>query len=223
MLVGVDEVGRGAWAGPLAVGVATGEVAIAGGILKRRHSESYYDSKALSPRQRLVLFHELQGRGLVFGIGYAAAPEIDALGLTGALSLAAERGLVDLASKTSMSIDGDCLLLDGKHNYLRRTNVTMIVGGDYLHPLIAAASIAAKLARDALMISMDEELPYWDFVSSKGYGSKRHRFGLLWQGPSIEHRRSFRPVRELGVPVSAQFFHLPSGKVDSCCEDSRSG
>jgi ribonuclease HII len=102
--------------------------------------------------------------------------------------------------------DDQLLLLDGKTNYVGGARVETIVGGDRVHPLIAAASIAAKVARDGLMVDLDFELPYWDFSSSKGYGSRRHRFGLAWLGASIEHRRSFRPVRELASPASGQFF-----------------
>ncbi len=212
MSVGIDEVGRGAWAGPLAVGVALGDERIAGHILRRRQTDSYYDSKALSPQRRRALHEQLQSAGLAFGVGYATALEIDTLGLTAALVVAAERGLVELERKTTATIGDHRLLLDGKHNYLQRSNVQMIVGGDRLHPLIGAASIAAKLARDAVMASLDQELPYWDFLASKGYGSKRHRFGLHWQGPSVEHRRSFRPVQALSAPLPTRFFSPQEAK-----------
>jgi ribonuclease HII len=151
---------------------------------------------------------QLREAGISFGVGFARASEIDVLGLTKALAVAAERGLQQLTSTLAVIPDDQWLLLDGNSNYLGGLRAQTIIGGDRAHPLIAAASIAAKVARDDLMKDLDLELPYWDFSSSKGYGSLRHRFGLIWQGPSVEHRHSFRPVRELATPVACRFFLL---------------
>ncbi|WP_298383520.1 ribonuclease HII [Ferrimicrobium sp.] len=205
MSVGMDEVGRGAWAGPLAVGAASGDIEAAAIVLKRSRGAGYYDSKALSAGRRQTLFARLADVGVVFGIGFASVVEIDALGLTHSLSLAAERALRELELRLPCPLGERTVYLDGTINYLTKVKVITLVGGDGIHPLIAAASIAAKLARDSLMIRLDAELPYWDFDSSKGYGSLRHRFGLSWQGPSVEHRRSFRPVHELRAPASTYF------------------
>jgi len=204
--IGIDEVGRGAWAGPLAVGAASGDLATAAQVLRRRRGEGFYDSKALSPQRREAALSQLRELGVSLAVGFASASEIDDLGLTKALAVAAQRGLQELNAMLAEPLDDQLLLLDGKTNYLEATHVETIVGGDRVHPLIAAASIAAKVARDGLMVDLDFELPYWDFSSSKGYGSRRHRFGLVWLGPSIEHRRSFRPVRELASPASGRFF-----------------
>jgi len=205
MSIGVDEVGRGAWAGPLVVGAASGDIEAASQILRRRDNDGYYDSKALSPQRRSAMAARLVAAGLVFGLGSATAHEIDAEGLTKALSLAAGRALVDLGPQLVTGIEDHQLLLDGAVNYLADAGAVMVVRGDRTHPLIAAASIAAKLARDEWMIMLDAELPFWDFRASKGYGSPRHRFGLSWLGPSVEHRRSFRPMSELQFPGGGHF------------------
>lgn len=207
MLIGIDEVGRGAWAGPLAVGAAGGDLTEVSQLLRRRSGEGYYDSKALTPKRRQSVLLQLRAAGVSYGVGFARASEIDLFGLTKALAMAAERALEQLSfTMTVASANPWHILLDGKSNYLGERQADTIVGGDRAHPLIAAASIVAKVARDELMKNLDDELPYWDFESSKGYGSMRHRYGLIWQGPSIEHRRSFRPVRELAMPCTAPFF-----------------
>lgn len=213
--IGIDEVGRGAWAGPLAVGAASGDPEAAAQVLRRRRrGEGFYDSKALSAQRREVALSQLREVGISFAVGFASASEIDTVGLTQALAMAARRGLQELASRLAEPRDEQLLLLDGKTNYLEGARVETIVGGDRVHPLIAAASIAAKVARDGLMVDLDFELPYWDLSSSKGYGSRRHRCGLVWLGPSVEHRRSFRPVQELTAPASGRFFSPRSAKLD---------
>ncbi len=199
--VGIDEVGRGSWAGPVVVAAAYGDQERAASILGC--GSGYRDSKALSPKRRASALAELSASGVCFVIGEASASEIDGIGLTGALRSAALNALAGLRASR--------ILLDGKHDYIREGPVTTLVGGDRLHPLIAAASIAAKVYRDDLMSRLDGELPWWDLAANKGYGSRRHLAALRAWGISTEHRLSFAPMRH--VPgCSGTAFMIEGGR-----------
>ena len=184
--VGLDEVGRGAWAGPVVVASARGDSKGVAEILSDGRG-GFVDSKILGPQRRLSKLDQLTSTGVSFGVGFVPAKVVDGVGLVSALRQAALLAL----GETTPSI----ILLDGDSNYLGSRNVETIVKGDVRDPLIAAASIYAKVARDQLMVELDAELPYWDFASNKGYGTWRHRCGLAAMGPSPEHRLSFEPVR----------------------------
>lgn len=187
--IGVDEVGRGAWAGPVVVAAAWGSPRAAHEVLGR--GAQVVDSKALSAPARLRCQQALGVRGIQTCIGMASALEVDTVGLQRALGQAAARALAEAP-------DGP-VHLDGCTSYLIDREALLVVGGDRRDPLVAAASIAAKLARDALMVALEEELPWWGFSRHKGYGTRTHRIALWGFGASVEHRLSVRPVAALAT------------------------
>ncbi|HKY75030.1 MAG TPA: ribonuclease HII [Acidimicrobiia bacterium] len=182
LVCGIDEVGRGAWAGPVTVGAV-----VIGSEPKR--IQKVRDSKELTLGQREALFPKIVGWALASAVGHASSAECDDLGMTAALRLAAERALAALA------VDGcvpDRIILDGNHDYLRRPDqVQTVIDGDALCLSVAAASIVAKVTRDRIMAAEAECYPGYDFESNRGYRSYRHRCALLGYGPTAIHRRSW--------------------------------
>jgi ribonuclease HII len=187
-VVGVDEVGRGAWAGPVVVGAAWGARAACERILADGNG-GFRDSKSLTPRARGQLRAALLAAGMGAAVGVASPQEVDEHGLAGALTLAAERALA--------GIEVALVLLDGRHPYVRAPRVECVVEGDRRCALIAAASIVAKLHRDAMMETLEAVLPGYGFATHKGYGTSRHREALAQLGPSAQHRLSVEPVAAL--------------------------
>ncbi len=183
--VGVDEVGRGAWAGPVVVGAVSGPTGPLEHLLSVGDG-SFQDSKALSPRRREAFVEAVWGDGFVIGLGSASPAEIDLLGLREALRRAAQRALE--------LVPAELVLLDGTDPYVGTRGVECVVHGDRRHPLIAAASIVAKVARDRLMVALDALAPHYGFARHKGYGTRAHRAALERYGPSPWHRRSVAPV-----------------------------
>ena len=182
MIVGVDEVGRGCWAGPVCVGAVVLNDALEGIV---------DDSKKLSFAQRQIIARLIKEQTTV-GLGWASAKCIDQHGLTAALKHAA---LLALAS-----IDGPIteILLDGNSNYLGDTRVRTIVGGDGIEPVIAAASVVAKVARDNYMqVVGRHRFAGYGFESHVGYGTAHHRAMLAEMGASTIHRMSWAPLRGL--------------------------
>lgn len=180
VIAGIDEVGRGAWAGPL-VAVAYIFHAIPAEI-------SVYDSKSLTDRRRHDLAASLLAIGDA-GYGLATASEIDAIGLQAAQYTAYERAITSLPMQPSL------ILLDGRPWHACPTEHEAIVGGDRLVASIAAASILAKVYRDDLMRRLvHRQLPNYGFNRHVGYGTAEHRQVLAACGPSTVHRRSFGPV-----------------------------
>jgi ribonuclease HII len=181
---GVDEVGRGAWAGPVSVGVA---VVTAG--CGRRIPRGVRDSKQLTCAQRELLFAPL-GRGVAsWAVGHASNDECDELGMTAAQRLAANRALDQL------DVVPDVLLLDGKFDFLRDGEsplpVHMIVKGDTSSKAIAAASVLAKVTRDRMMVLESEHYPWYGFESNRGYPAPSHKMALAAWGCTPIHRRSW--------------------------------
>lgn len=182
MLVGIDEVGRGSWAGPLLVVAAKAKTTLPVAVR---------DSKVLSRVQREQIFIELES-SCTFGEGWVEASEIDELGLTGAMKLGVARALSALSCKPSTSI-----IMDGTFNYCgdEYTNVTCIARADATHPIVSSASIYAKVKRDNLMTEMAQEYPGYGFDKHVGYGTKMHLEGLKKLGVSKIHRKSYKPVK----------------------------
>lgn len=182
LVCGVDEVGRGAWAGPVTVGA----VVIAPEpkrILKVR------DSKVLTPEEREAVYPRILGWAVAAGVGHASHVECDELGMTAALRLAGRRALAALAEAGCVP---DRIILDGNHDYLDLDGqVRTVVDGDAICLSVAAASIVAKVTRDRLMAAEAECYPGFDFGSNRGYPSPRHRCALLGYGPTAIHRRSW--------------------------------
>ncbi|WP_062526480.1 ribonuclease HII [Demequina rhizosphaerae] len=193
-VAGIDEVGRGALAGPVSVGVA---------VVTRCDAwpEGLTDSKLLSAARREALLEPLASFGVGRAVGHATAAEIDEVGIVAALRLAARRAL------DAIPVAVDAVLLDGTHDWLTpppadlfsdhadewdAPPVTMIVKGDRACASIAAASVLAKVERDALMAAAHEDHPEYGWDSNKGYGAASHLEALRAHGPSPLHRVSWK-------------------------------
>lgn len=187
-IVGFDEVGRGAWAGPLVVGAAAIRVDALTSFLDRRYELVVDDSKRLSRKRRESAIDVIHDHFIV-GLGSVSHREIDDFGLSYALTEGAARAfsVLDLPSPPAL------LLLDGKYDYLKVADslVLTIVGGDRRSAIIASASIVAKVNRDGVMADLDDEYPFWNFSSNVGYPSPRHRAAIEVYGLSAIHRRSW--------------------------------
>jgi ribonuclease HII len=180
-LAGVDEVGRGPLVGP---------VVAAAVILDRvRPIDGLADSKALTARRREALALEIRGRSLAFAVAEASASEVDALNIYHATHLAMRRAIDALVPAA------EYLLVDGNRLPGHHVPGQAVVKGDARHPAIAAASILAKVARDAGMVALDARYPDYGFARHKGYPTREHLAALERLGPLPEHRRSFGPVK----------------------------
>lgn len=176
-VAGLDEVGRGSWAGPLTVGAAI--------IPRDRRVYKIRDSKMLTEPQREALFGRIAAWCQSWAVGHASPAECDRLGMSAAQRLAARRALDGLGVKP------DQVLLDGKWDFVGTGNVRTIVRGDATSLTIAAASILAKVSRDRLMRSAAQSYPAYDFDRNKGYPGPRHRAALAASGPTPIHRTSW--------------------------------
>jgi ribonuclease HII len=190
-VAGVDEAGRGPWAGPVCAGavILAPDLEIAG----------LDDSKRLSPARREALAPEIRARALAWGVGFASAEEICALNILRATELAMRRAMAALTTAPVFA------LVDGNHAFDLGVPVRPVVKGDALCACIAAASILAKTARDAVMAEMDARHPGYGFAAHKGYGVPAHAAALQRLGPCPIHRLTWAPVRALarGPSVSA--------------------
>lgn len=180
-LAGVDEVGRG----PL-----VGSVVAAAVILDpSRPIPGLGDSKTLSPRRREALDAEIRDRALAFAVAEASPAEVDELNIFHATHLAMRRAIDGLEPAA------EYLLVDGNRLPGHHVPGQAVVKGDARHPAIAAASILAKVARDAQMRALDARHPDYGFARHKGYPTREHLAALERLGLLPEHRRSFGPVR----------------------------
>lgn len=180
VVVGIDEVGRGAWAGP---------VTVAALVPPPDHLRGVRDSKELTRPEREVVAARVRGWAVAIGVGHASYEECDALGMTAALRAAGRRALGQLAA---LGYEPDRIILDGNYDYLALgARVTTIVRGDATSLSVAAASCVAKVTRDALMREEAEHYPAYDFESNVGYPAPVHKSALAWYGPSAIHRRSW--------------------------------
>ncbi|MER6143866.1 ribonuclease HII [Streptomyces sparsogenes] len=178
IVVGIDEVGRGAWAGPVTVCAAVTGL--------RRPPAGLTDSKLLSPKKRTALAGELETWVTSYALGHASSEEIDALGMTAALRLAATRAL------DGLPVRPDAVILDGKHDYLGEPwRVRTVIKGDQSCVAVAAASVIAKVRRDALMAELGAAHADFRFGDNAGYPSPVHRAALMELGPTPYHRLSW--------------------------------
>lgn len=184
-VAGLDEAGRGALAGPVAVGAVILPWGSRVSSTSRR-LRGVRDSKQMTPAQREEAAPRIKQVALAWSVGFAPAEEIDALGIVTAVRLAALRALQDLG------ILPDYLLTDFRLE-LPELDIsqTSLVRGDACCFSIAAASVLAKTARDALMRELDEQIPGYGLGTHKGYGTRAHRLALQRMGHSPIHRRSF--------------------------------
>lgn len=186
-VAGIDEVGRGALAGPVTVGVA---------VLGKnvgQMPDKLSDSKLISKSVREALVPQLIEWVEQYSIGFASPSEIDDVGIINALRLAAKRALADL------TVTPDQLILDGKHNWLVHSeykelaelNVVTKIKADQTCASVSAASVLAKVERDRLMVSAADDYPEFGFAKNVGYGSAQHLAAIRKFGPTEFHRRSW--------------------------------
>lgn len=182
---GVDEAGRGAWAGPvIAAAVILHPDRVVAGI---------QDSKLLTMQQREYLFWQIQDQALALGVGEASVQEIEQYNILQATLLAMQRAVAQLATAPEL------VLVDGQHSPVLSYPVKTVIKGDQKVIAIAAASIIAKVTRDRLMIGYDQQLPQYGFAQHKGYGTKQHLYNLQQHGPAWLHRQTFKPLKKLLV------------------------
>lgn len=192
---GVDEVGRGSLSGPVSVGMVLVDASTG------PQPDGLKDSKLLAPATRERLVPEIIAWARGWAVGHASPAEIDDVGLIAALRLAGHRALAYLTTVP------DVVLLDGSHDWLswplqqdlfaenrlgpEIPPVRTLVKADLTCASVAAASVLAKVARDAIMLSLDEEFPVYGWRENKGYASPRHVDALREYGPCVHHRRSW--------------------------------
>jgi len=177
VVVGMDEVGRGAWAGPISVGAVV--------LPRDRRVYKVRDSKLLTGGERESLFDRIAGWCVAWAVGHADAAECDALGMSAAQRLAAQRAL------ESLGMGADAVVVDGSWDFAGHPRTLAIVGADRTCLSVAAASILAKVTRDRMMRAAAVDYPHWWFEDNKGYPGPRHQAALQWYGPSAIHRRSW--------------------------------
>ena len=179
VIVGIDEVGKGSWAGPLAVGAAV--LPLTGDLAGVR------DSKSITEKTREAMFETVGNWCTSWAVGYASHLECDALGMADAQRLATTRALAQL------TVIPDAAVVDGSWDFVTPLipKVVMQVKGDTSVLSIAAASILAKVTRDRLMRQLAVDYPLWSLDTNKGYPCHWHRTALQGYGPSAIHRRSW--------------------------------
>jgi ribonuclease HII len=188
VVVGVDEVGRGSWAGPVTAGAVI--------LPPRARLAGLADSKLLTAARREALDAVIRARALAVGLGWVSADELNDRGLSWAVKQSGLRALAELAAAF------DVVVLDGSHNYLRdaladgQISETHVKADQKVAP-VAAASVIAKVARDRYMIELAAQYPGYGFETHKGYGAKLHRQAIDELG-MIDgiHRTSWKPFRE---------------------------
>ena len=196
MILGIDEVGRGPYAGPLVIGAC-----ILGDWQNSENAEwikKLTDSKKLSAKRREELYALIKEKALATATGWVSSTEIDEVGLSEALRLATRRA-VEQIQKTKVPFSE--IIIDGTMNFLAGTKLEKYVStlkkGDFLVKEISAASILAKVERDNYMAKLDAVYPEYGFGKHVGYGTAAHQKAMEEFGLTPEHRRSFRPVREI--------------------------
>ena len=177
-LVGIDEAGRGALAGPV--------VAAAVSLPRNSQLVGVNDSKTLSEDEREALFGEIVAKARSVGISFSQPPSIDRNNVLNASLMAMAQALGNLR------VEANVVLLDGRDEIHVPTRVVAVVGGDGKSLSIAAASIVAKVARDRMMRRLHRKLPAYNFITNKGYGTKEHLEAIRKFGPSDAHRMSYR-------------------------------
>ena len=178
---GVDEAGRGPWAGPVYAGAVI--------LDPTKTIRGLNDSKKLTAKSREALELEIKKKALAWGVGFATVEEIAERNILHATGLAMCRAV------EAMAVKPDVALVDGNYRFPLPCDVKTVVGGDALSRSIAAASILAKVARDRVMIELDAVHPGYGFASHKGYRARVHADALLSLGPCPLHRRAWGPVK----------------------------
>lgn len=181
MIVGIDEVGRGCWAGPV----------VAAAVILIKPISGLNDSKLVSKKARIYLAEEIK-LSSAFGIGWVPAEYVDAHGLTSAVRLAMEQALAQIDAPY------DKIIIDGNYNFLAYNPASStMIKADTLVPAVSAASILAKVARDQYMADQSLLFPGYGFEQHVGYGTAKHLAALKLLGICNLHRRSYKPVQAL--------------------------
>lgn len=179
-VAGIDEAGRGPWAGPV--------IAAAVILHPEKPILGLKDSKLLTPKQRANLFDAIIENAMSYAVGRAEVYEIDAINILQATLLAMERAVKALSIQPSLA------MIDGNKAPKLSCQTKTIIGGDLIEPAISAASILAKVTRDREMEMLDQQYPEYGFAKHKGYGTKDHILALQKHGPSDIHRKSYAPI-----------------------------
>lgn len=186
--VGIDEVGRGCWAGPLVAGA----VILPARLDAKDMPVVLRDSKKLSKKQREAADHWIRENALALGLGWVTPIEIDTIGITESVRLAMHRALEQITTAY------DEIIIDGNINYFAgNMKARAVIKADDIVPAASAASIVAKVARDAYMSTLSEAYDGYGFSSHVGYGTAAHIAALKKLGVSDLHRRSYKPIRSL--------------------------
>lgn len=184
MILGIDEVGRGPWAGPLVVGA----------VVLAEPIEGLTDSKKLSKKRREMLDVIIREKAAGFGLGWVQAKELDTIGLSQALKLATIRAVEQVKAPYQE------IIIDGTINFLKETGkgkyVTTMAKADLLISSVSAASIIAKVARDNFMAEQDALFPGYGFGAHVGYGTAEHSAAIAKLGLTPLHRTSFAPIKK---------------------------
>jgi ribonuclease HII len=187
LVAGIDEAGRGAWAGP----VTAAAVILPMDRTIEKLLSKVRDSKQLSPGQREEIAPLIKEKASAWSVGYADNLEIDQWGILPATRMAMMRAVA------ALELSPDHLLIDALFLPDLSTAQTALIKGDQRSLSIAAASILAKTARDAWMVAAHQDYPVYQFDRHKGYGTKLHQARLAENGKCCLHRRSYKPIREL--------------------------
>lgn len=198
MIVGIDEVGRGPWAGPLVFGAV---------VLGGEEIGGLTDSKKLSKKQREYLSHEIHTKAAAVGLGWVSAQELDEFGLNEALAMGCKRAL------EAIHVPYQQIILDGTVNVLKNTGkgpyVTTMAKADLLVPSVSAASIVAKVARDDFMTEQSQLYPGYGFEKHAGYGTVVHRDAIERLGVTPLHRLSFAPLKKYASFKTSKVVNFP--------------
>ena len=190
MILGIDEVGRGPWAGPLVVGAV---------ILGGAEIDGLDDSKKLTKKRRQTLDALIRQQAAAWALGWVSAQELDDIGMSEALRLATRRAVEQIQAQChQQNLAFSEIIIDGKANFLRGTALEKFAmtmpKADGLIPSVSAASIVAKVARDQFMAEQDAVYPGYGFASNAGYGVAKHRAAIERLGVTPLHRLSFAPL-----------------------------
>jgi len=184
MILGIDEVGRGSWAGPLVVGAV---------VLGDKKIDGLTDSKKLTKSRRQELDKIIREQAESIGLGWVYADELDEIGLSRALGEATKRAVSQIHTPYHE------IIIDGTVNFLADTQkgkyVTLLKKADLLIGAVSSASIVAKVARDKYMDDIASKYPMYKFENNVGYGTKAHEQAIKEYGITIEHRKSFAPIK----------------------------
>ena len=200
MILGIDEAGRGPWAGPLVVGAA---------ILGGKQIDGLTDSKKLSKKRREELYDIIKSEAVATATGWVSASELDEVGMSEALRLATRRAVEQI------NVPYSEIIIDGIVNFLSDTGKSRYVQtmkkADLLVPSVSAASILAKVERDRFMTEQDELYPGYGFEAHAGYGVAKHRAAIEELGITPLHRLSFAPLEKYRDTSYSRHSELDSG------------